>query len=86
MESELRQLSDLGLIKFTASHKCLYGLERLGIKGERVHRKKRRDWTETENKKIKDLLTAIVNHNGDHNYNYYKYIIQNRIIVHLAPK
>ena len=82
MESELRQLSDLGLIKFSASHECLYGLERLGVKGERVHRRIRRDWTETEVKKIKELLESIVNHDGDHNYNYYKYIIQNRIIAH----
>ena len=79
MESELRELSNLCLIKFTASHECLYGMERLDVKGKREYRGKKREWDTLEKKRILVLLNIITEHDGDHNYNYYKYIIQNRI-------
>ena len=80
MEVQMKELSLLLCLRYQPSNKCMYPLERMGIKGPFIHRKWRRDWTADEKNRIRELLVIIVAHNADHQLNYYKHLMCSRII------
>jgi hypothetical protein len=65
-------LSDLLCLRYPPSHQCMYGLKRLNIKSQCIHRNFRRDWDDIEKEKIKTLLTQMMEHIGDHKFQYCK--------------
>ena len=80
MEVQMKELSLLLCLRYQPSNKCMYPLERMGIKGPFIHRKLRRDWTADEKQRIRKLLNIIVEYTECLQLNYYKYLMCSRII------
>ena len=82
MDSTLQELSDIVSLRFSSYDPCLYGMRVLGVKSKRVSYKHRRDWTEEEKSKIKELLYQMsLVEIDDHKLKYYKGLAYNRIAI-----
>ena len=80
MEVQMKELSLLLCLRYQPSHKCMYPIERMGIKSPFIHRKLRRDWTADEKQRIIELMDIIVGYTECLQLNYYKHLMYSRII------
>jgi hypothetical protein len=79
MEVHIQELSLLLCLRYTPSHNCMFPIQQMGIRSPRIHKTLRRDWTNDEKKRIRELLIILVGYTKCQKLNYYKYLMCNRI-------
>lgn len=80
----LDELSKLLSIKLTGSHYSTYPLRVLKIPTYTIDRRLRREWTQDERKRIREIIEIVVE--PENEFNHYHYLLYKRVCEVLFPQ